>query len=158
MRPRRQAGGDRGAFTAELAAGLPALVLLLAVGLSAVSAVVTKSECLDMARSVALATARGDRDAAALAGPPGAEVSVVVDGDLVTVTVRAPLRALGARLGPTSVTASVTAAVEPGVTGTAAGATGSSAGVPGSAGSSGSVTGGAVDGGDGAESLPERHR
>ncbi|WBB96553.1 TadE family type IV pilus minor pilin [Solwaraspora sp. WMMA2080] len=151
MRPRRQAGGDRGSFTAELAAGLPALVLLLAVGLSAVSAVVTKSECLDMARSVALATARGDRDAAALAGPPGAEVSVVVDGDLVTVTVRAPLRALGARLGPASVTASVTAAVEPGVTGTAAGATGN-------AGSSGSVTGGAVDGGDGAGSPPERHR
>ncbi|MFV2088460.1 TadE family type IV pilus minor pilin [Micromonospora sp. LOL_021] len=141
MRPRRQAGGDRGSFTAELAAGLPALVLLLAVGLSAVSAVVTKSECLDMARSVALATARGDRDAAALAGPPGAEVSVVVDGDLVTVTVRAPLRALGARLGPASVTASATAAVEPGVTGTVAAA-----------------TGGAITGGDGTGSLPERHR
>ncbi|MFY1697346.1 MULTISPECIES: TadE family type IV pilus minor pilin [unclassified Solwaraspora] len=115
MRPRRRTGGDRGSFTAELAAGLPALVLLLAVGLSAVAAVVTKAECLDLARSVALATARGDRTAAP-PGPAGAEVRVVVDGDLVTVTVRAPLRALGARLGPAAVTASATAALEPGTT------------------------------------------
>lgn len=114
MSRRRRAGGDRGSFTAELAAGLPALVLLLAVGLSAVSAVVTKAESVDLARSVALAAARGDA-VPPPGGPAGAQVQVAYDGDLVTVTVRAPLRALGARLPQSTVTATATAAVEPGV-------------------------------------------
>ncbi|MET8368286.1 hypothetical protein ABZU42_01000, partial [Micromonospora profundi] len=42
----RAAGGDRGSFTAELAAGLPALLLLLLAGLTAVNAVSTRASCL----------------------------------------------------------------------------------------------------------------
>ncbi|CCH15497.1 Protein of unknown function [Micromonospora lupini str. Lupac 08] len=57
------AGGDRGSFTAELAAGLPALLLLLLAGLTAVNAVSTQASCLHTAREAALAAARGDSDA-----------------------------------------------------------------------------------------------
>jgi hypothetical protein len=106
--------GDRGSFTAELAAGLPALVLLLAVGVSAISAVVTKSESVDLAGAAALASAGGDAVPPS-AGPTGAQVEVTFHGDLVTVTVHAPLRALGARLPRSTVTATATAVVEPGV-------------------------------------------
>lgn len=113
MRWRRQAGRDRGSFTAELAAGLPALVLLLATGLTAVSAVTTKAECVDLARATALAVARGDT-APRTPTPTGATVTVSVDGDLVDATCRAPVRALGARLPRATVTASAVAALEPG--------------------------------------------
>ncbi|MGW4500288.1 TadE family type IV pilus minor pilin, partial [Micromonospora sp. NPDC004336] len=46
MNGRRRAGHDRGSFTAELAAGLPALLLLLLAGLTAVNAVGTRAGCL----------------------------------------------------------------------------------------------------------------
>ncbi|GAA2192236.1 hypothetical protein GCM10009848_47840 [Micromonospora lupini] len=106
---------DRGSFTAELAAGLPALLLLLLAGLTAVNAVSTQASCLHTAREAALAAARGDSDAdGERAAPPGAEVSVSVDGDRVQATVRAPVRALGARLPRITVVATVVAAVEPG--------------------------------------------
>ncbi|MEV1287756.1 TadE family type IV pilus minor pilin [Micromonospora sp. NPDC049679] len=113
---RRLAGRDRGSFTAELAAGLPALVLLLLAGLTAVSAVTTKAQCVDAAREAALAASRGEPGAAAgeRAAPPGAAISVSVDGDVATATVRAPVRALGARLSRLTVEAVAVAAVEPG--------------------------------------------
>ncbi|MGK5441789.1 TadE family type IV pilus minor pilin [Micromonospora sp. URMC 105] len=116
MSRRRPAGRDRGSFTAELAAGLPALLLLLLTGLTAVDAVTTKAACLDAAREAALAASRGESGAAAGAriAPPGADVSVTVDGDRVTATVRAPVRALGARLPRITVAATTVAAVEPG--------------------------------------------
>ncbi|WP_307854436.1 TadE family type IV pilus minor pilin [Micromonospora sp. C31] len=114
---RRPAGRDRGSFTAELAAGLPALLLLLLAGLSAVNAVGTKAGCLHAAREAALAASRGADGAAAAsrAAPPGAEVTVTVDGQRVVATVRAPVRALGSRLPRISVTATAVAATEPGV-------------------------------------------
>jgi Flp pilus assembly protein TadG len=113
---RRLAGRDRGSFTAELAAGLPALVLLLVAGLTAVSAVTTKAQCVDAAREAALAASRGEPGAAAgeRAAPPGATVSVTVDGDVATATVWAPVRSLGARLSRLTVEAVAVAAVEPG--------------------------------------------
>lgn len=113
---RRLVDRDRGSFTAELAAGLPALLLLLLAGLTAVSAVTTKAQCVDAAREAALAASRGEAGVPAGAGsaPPGAVVSIVVDGDRVIATVRAPVRALGARLPRTTVTATAVAAVEPG--------------------------------------------
>jgi len=108
-------GGDRGSFTAELAAGLPALLLLLLAGLTAVNAVSTQASCLHTAREVALAAARGaDSADGERAAPPGAEVSVSVDGDRVQATVRAPVRALGGRLPKITVLATAVAAVEPG--------------------------------------------
>ncbi|MDH6465930.1 Flp pilus assembly protein TadG [Micromonospora sp. A200] len=116
MSRRRPAGRDRGSFTAELAAGLPALLLLLLAGLTAVDAVTTKAACLDAAREAALAASRGESGTAAgtRIAPPGADVSVTVDGDRVTVTVRAPVRTLGARLPRITAAATTVAAVEPG--------------------------------------------
>jgi len=113
---RRWAGGDRGSFTAELAAGLPALMFLLLAGMTAVGAVTTKAQCLDAAREAALAASRGEAGTAAGArtAPPGAVVTVSLDGEVVTATVRAPVRALGARLPQLTVSATAVAAVEPG--------------------------------------------
>lgn len=106
---------DRGSFTAELAAGLPALMLLLFVGLTAVNAVTTKAQCVDAAREAALAAARGESGLAAgqRIAPPGATVSIATAGDTVVATVRAPVRAVGAGVPGTTVTATAVAAVEP---------------------------------------------
>ncbi|KAB1160990.1 TadE family type IV pilus minor pilin [Micromonospora sp. DT46] len=130
MTGRRPAGRDRGSFTAELAAGLPALLLLLLAGLSAVNAVGTRAGCLHAAREAALAASRGADGAAAASGaaPPGAEVTVIVDGQRVVATVRAPVRALGSRLPRIAVTATAVAALEPGVAGAAIPAPGAPAG------------------------------
>jgi hypothetical protein len=126
MSPRRWAGRtrrsgpgrgcDRGSFTAELAAGLPALVLLLMTGLVAVNAVTTKAQCLDAAREAALAASRGERGSAAAAAsaPAGADISVSVSGETIVATVRAPVRAIAARLPHLTVEASAVAAIEPG--------------------------------------------
>ncbi|MCI4063815.1 mucin-associated surface protein [Micromonospora sp. R77] len=99
-----------------MAAGLPALLLLLFAGLTAIDAVSTKADCLDAAREAALAASRGGVGSAAgtRVAPDGAVVTVEVNGDRVTATVRAPVRALTARLPRVTVTASAVAAVEPG--------------------------------------------
>jgi Flp pilus assembly protein TadG len=112
VRRRRPPGRDRGAFTAELAAGLPALMLLLLVGLTAVSAVVAKGQCVDAAREAALAAARGDPAPTGFA-PPGASVQVEVDDETVTAHVRAPVRLLGAHLPAITVEGTAVAAREP---------------------------------------------
>jgi len=106
---------DRGAFTAELAAGLPALMLLLLVGLTAVVAVSTRMQCLDAAREAAIAAARGESGAQAAAhvAPAGADVEVVQSVDTVTVTVGAPVRVLGGGFPLITVRATAVAAREP---------------------------------------------
>jgi hypothetical protein len=111
--------GDRGSYTAELAAGLPALVLLLLVGLTAVTAVGTKLRCVDAAREAALVASRGGPGVVAgrREAPPGAVVSVRTEGERVRATVVAPVRPLGGRLPAITVTASAVAAIEPGVPG-----------------------------------------
>lgn len=113
---RRPAGRDRGAFTAELAAGLPALVLLLLVGLTAVGAVTTKAQCVDAAREAALAASRGGDGVAAGArtAPPGSAITVTVAGETVEATVRAPVRAAGIRLPRITTDVKAVAAIEPG--------------------------------------------
>ncbi|MGC4895639.1 TadE family type IV pilus minor pilin [Micromonospora sp. DT31] len=102
-----------------MAAGLPALMLLLLAGLTAVNAVTTRVGCVDAAREAALAAARGESGSVAGTryAPAGAEVSVTVDGDRVTATVRAPVRTGGARLPRLTVSAEAVAAVEPGAPG-----------------------------------------
>ncbi|WP_433384941.1 TadE family type IV pilus minor pilin [Actinoplanes sp. CA-142083] len=115
---RRQPGRDRGSFTAELAAGLPALIMLLLAGLTAVVAVTAKGQCVDAAREGAMAGARGE-GATAAAGrvaPPGASIDVATGDDTVAVVVRAPVRMLGARLPAITVKGQAVAAREPGVT------------------------------------------
>ena len=112
MTRRRRPGHDRGAFTAELAAGLPALVLLLFAGLTAVSAVTAKGQCVDAAREAALAASRGEPTPARFA-PPAAKIEVAVEGDVVTARVRAPVRILGAHLPAITVEGTAVAAREP---------------------------------------------
>jgi Flp pilus assembly protein TadG len=114
VRRRRRPGRDRGAFTAELAAGLPALMVLLFAGLAAVSAVLTKAQCLDAAREAALAEARGERSSvAARIAPDGADIRVGGDRESVTATVTVRLSVLGAHLPGITVSATAVAAREP---------------------------------------------
>jgi Flp pilus assembly protein TadG len=112
---RRQPGHDRGAFTAEFAAGLPALILLLLAGLTAVAAVTAKGQCVDAAREGALAGARGEAASAAALGvaPPGARIDVAGGSETVTVVVRAPVRLLGSHLPAITVVGRAVAAREP---------------------------------------------
>lgn len=109
-------GCERGSATAELAAGLPALMLLLLAGLTAVNAVTTRAQCLDAAREAVLAASRGEPGTAAGSrqAPPGAAITVSLKGDTVHATVFAPVRALGARLPRITVAATAVASVEPG--------------------------------------------
>jgi hypothetical protein len=83
--------GDRGSVTAETAVVLPALVLILAVCVWALTAGVTALRCVDGARAAARELARGeavaDARAAAWRVAPGADVSVTSEGDLVRVIV-----------------------------------------------------------------------
>jgi hypothetical protein len=99
--------------------GLPALLVLLFAGLAAVGAVTTKLQCVDAARDAALAAARGEpgTEAGEQAAPGGAEVSITVDGDAVTATVRAPVPLIGGWLPGLWVDASAVAAAEPGTPG-----------------------------------------
>ena len=106
---------DRGSVTAELAAAMPVLALLLVAALSGVGSVLVKLRCLDAAREVALGTARGvDAEVAGRAAvPPGATVTVSVDGDLVRVVVRAEVHPLGSHLPGFTVDGAAVAAMEP---------------------------------------------
>ena len=111
---------DRGSFTAELAAGLPALMMLLLVGLTAVGAVTAKIQCVDAAREGALAAARGAPGAAAATriAPAGATVDISEGADTVKLSVRAPVPILGGSLPAITVQATAEAAREPAETGT----------------------------------------
>jgi hypothetical protein len=91
--------------TAELAASLPAVVVLLLAGLTAVSAVSTQIRCVDAARDVALALSRGEpRPTDHL--PSGARIAVNSSGDRIAVTVTAPV------LGSLAVSGYAVAAIE----------------------------------------------
>jgi hypothetical protein len=111
----RRPGRDRGSFTAELAAGLPALMLLLFAGIAAVSAVSTQLQCVDAAREGAIAAARGDPGAAAATriAPVGSHVDIAFGADKVTVTVGARVAMLGGHLPALTVRATAVAAREP---------------------------------------------
>ncbi|HEY8474946.1 MAG TPA: TadE family type IV pilus minor pilin [Natronosporangium sp.] len=105
-----------GSATAELAVGLPALLVLLFAGLAAVGAVTTQLACVDAARDAALAAARGEPGAPpGERAAPGAEITVTVDGDTVRATARAPVPVVGGWLPGLWVDASAVAAVEPGL-------------------------------------------
>ena len=115
MIPRRRPGCDRGSFTAEFAAGLPALLVLLFAGLTAVGAVTTKAQCVDAAREGALAAARGEAvpQAVVRVAPSGAGVTVDLTEDTATVVVEASIRVLGGHLPVITVRSTAVAAREP---------------------------------------------
>jgi hypothetical protein len=108
---------DRGMATAELAVALPAVVLVILAGMTAVSAVTAQLRCVDAAREGARAAARGEsgavvRQAVVSAGPAGAGLAVGGDDRTVTVTVSATSRA-GGILPSFRVSASAVALREP---------------------------------------------
>jgi TadE-like protein len=109
-------GRDRGSATAELAVGLPALVLLLMFALGAVNAVLARMQCLDAARDAALTSARGGDGTTEgqHRAPRGATVTVSRDGQTATAVVRVTVQPLGPYLPSVTVTGSAVAGLEPG--------------------------------------------
>jgi Flp pilus assembly protein TadG len=104
--------------TAELAAALPVLMLLVTIGLGAVSVSSARVRAADAAREAARAAARGDPSHArqlATAVAPGVEVAVSsVDGTVVAIaTLR--LHPFGGRLPVITVSERAVAAAEPGL-------------------------------------------
>jgi hypothetical protein len=92
---------DLGQTTAELAVGLPTLVLVLLAAVWILSATSAQAKCVDAARVGARAAARGEPDPvvrrwAAAVAPPGASVTVSRAAGTVRVEVRLRLRPAGA--------------------------------------------------------------
>jgi len=99
MRPRL--GGDRGSVVAEFAVALPAVVLVLVVGVGALGAGSRHVRLQDAVADAARLSARGEPagrvHAAVSAAVPGATVEIAERGDLVCVTASTP-SLLGLRL------------------------------------------------------------
>jgi TadE-like protein len=96
-------GREQGMVTAETAAVLPVLVVVLVAAVWVVAAASAQLRCTDAAREAARALARGDgvatsRSLAVAVAPGGATVGISVEGDLVRVRVSA-LAPLPAPLG-----------------------------------------------------------
>ncbi|MBA3490184.1 MAG: pilus assembly protein [Longispora sp.] len=105
---------DKGSATAELAAGLPILVLFLGAGLTAVLAVTAQLRCVDAAREAARTQARGELGVTAgQRAAPGAAVEVSEDGEYVRARVSVRVRPLGDSLPSFIVSADAVAAREP---------------------------------------------
>lgn len=103
--------------TAEIAVAIPALMLLLAAALTAITVIGGQLRCVDAAREAARALARDEssRVARSLADQvaPGATVSVSTADDRVTAEVRARIRPLGGVLPAFTVHAVAVALHEP---------------------------------------------
>lgn len=85
---RTHRSGEAGMVTAETALTMPAIILVLALVLSAVGAGVTQLRVTDTARVVARAAAAGRTDLTAIAATSGGEVHLSVDrGEFTCVTV-----------------------------------------------------------------------
>jgi Flp pilus assembly protein TadG len=118
---------QRGAVTAEVAIALPVLLSLLFVGIWSIAVVMVNIQCIDAARDVARAVARGESLEAAHAigrrtAPSNATIDIKRNGpDIhVTVTVSATPHAkapLLAALPAAPVTAEATLQSEPGTQG-----------------------------------------
>jgi hypothetical protein len=97
--------------TAELAVAMPAVLLVLGLGLTALSAGIDQVRCVDAARAVARLAARGEPpqravEAGRRLAPPGASIRVSSRGGEVSVVVAAPpvagLRWLGLEAQPSA--------------------------------------------------------
>ncbi|CAN5273418.1 TadE family type IV pilus minor pilin [soil metagenome] len=111
--------------TAEAALVLPVLVLLLSVGIGALSAVTAQLRCVDAAREAARALARGEpvgsaSELARAAAPDGATVGVAYGANRIVVTVRARTPIAGGLLPDVSVEGVAVAVPEPGTVASAA--------------------------------------
>src|SRR4051812_21206280 len=107
---------DLGMVTAELAACLPVLVLILGVAISAVEVVAERVRLVDAAREAARAAARGDPGAGrrlALEQAPGARGAVTSGGGRVPAVATKQVHPLGGWLPSITVSERCVAAVEP---------------------------------------------
>jgi len=121
----RSTRNQRGAVTAEVAIALPVLLSLLFIAIWSIGVVMTNIRCIDAARDVARAVARGESLEAAQAigrrtAPSNATIDIKRTGpDIhVTVTARPHTKApLLAALPAAPVTAEATLQSEPGIKG-----------------------------------------
>ena len=124
---RRTRGRDAGMVTAELAACLPVLALILVVALGAVSIAGQRVQAQDAANQVARAAARADPAPAARlfqqTAPPGATVTTTTADGEVMATVRVTIRPLGGWLGSYAVLERAVALLEPSLPAPQSGAT-----------------------------------
>ncbi|WP_336212139.1 TadE family type IV pilus minor pilin [Nonomuraea sp. LPB2021202275-12-8] len=110
---------SRGSVTAETAAMLPALMVVLAAALWAIQAVAVQLECVDAARAAARAAARGEpldqvRALVRSATRPEAQIEMSRDPEETRIEVSVEVRPpWGPALPAVRVTASATAATEP---------------------------------------------
>jgi hypothetical protein len=97
--------------TVELVVAMPSVLLVLGLGLTALSAGADQVRCVDAARATARLAARGEPPQEALAAgrrlaPRGAEIRVSTGSDEVSVVVTAPavvgLRWVGLDLRPSA--------------------------------------------------------
>ncbi|MFI6427969.1 TadE family type IV pilus minor pilin [Promicromonospora sp. NPDC050880] len=112
-----QRESERGTVTAELAVGLPVVVLVLVAVLTLAAASTAQMRALDAARAGARAVAIGEQEpavraAVARVGGTEAEMAFAHEGAWVRVTVTRPV-AGGWFTGPLRATGSATAWVEP---------------------------------------------
>ncbi len=113
---RSRVRSDVGMVTAELAAALPMLMILVAVALCAVSVAGQRVRAADAAREAARAAARGDPmtgSRLAAASAPGSTVKITRSGDRVTARVRIVVHPMGGWLPALTVVERAVAAVEP---------------------------------------------
>ncbi|MEU4363710.1 TadE family type IV pilus minor pilin [Promicromonospora sp. NPDC023987] len=108
---------ERGTVTAELAIGLPVVILVLVAVLTLAAASTAQMRAMDAARAGARAVAIGEQEAVVSAvvarvGGPEAEVVLAHDGEWVRVTVTRPV-AGGWLSGPLRATGTAAAWVEP---------------------------------------------
>lgn len=107
---------DRGMITAELAACLPVLMLVLAVAVSAVTVAGVRVRVQDAAREAARAAARGDPGQArqlAQHAAPGVTVDISTQGNEVVAVARVTVHPLAGWLPAMTVSERAVAAVEP---------------------------------------------
>ncbi|MER7208075.1 TadE family type IV pilus minor pilin [Streptosporangium sp. NPDC000239] len=108
-------------MTAETAVALPALVIVLAVALWAVTTVGARLECVDAARAGARAASRGEplervRSVVLAAAPAGARVTVTRGAETTRVEVSVNVvPGWGASLPGVTVHATAVSITEPGV-------------------------------------------
>jgi Flp pilus assembly protein TadG len=109
---------ERGSVTAEAAVVLPAIVLVIAALVGAITVVTAQLRCQDGAREAARAAARSETPEvvaglARRAAPDGSVVTVTSAGDQITVTVQSRVHILGGLLPSMTVTGRAVALAEP---------------------------------------------
>ncbi|MET7332652.1 TadE family type IV pilus minor pilin [Nonomuraea sp. NPDC005650] len=116
----RKRSASRGSVTAETAAVLPALMVVLAAALWAIQAVSAQLECVDAARAAARAAARGEpldqvMARARTATRQEAQVAVTRDTETTKVQIAIEIRPPWAQpLPAVQISATATADTEPG--------------------------------------------